>query len=157
MSENEQSGHDHGIEQRPERAAVNVGHASEWDQPPVPWRVAEPGEGPTHRGHVEHPVQMYAIMKPVPNSLPEPADAEAWISSFARAAEQATEVIAERFGVPAENVSITLDPSPTRGGTDKTTARVDFDPQGNLTRWDLGSEPVRSPSSCDHEQTDGAC
>ncbi|WP_404949037.1 hypothetical protein HFP70_35230 [Streptomyces sp. ARC14] len=32
----------------------------------------------------EHPVQMYTVMKPVPNPVPVPDDADEWVAAFGR-------------------------------------------------------------------------
>ncbi|WP_030372448.1 hypothetical protein [Streptomyces rimosus] len=89
MSESEQSGREHDSEKR---AA---------DRDPLAWaaEVTAGGENPTdgvritsfdspaipssRLGRMESPVEMYTVMKPVPNPLPAPADAEEWLKSFA--------------------------------------------------------------------------
>ncbi|MGC4950943.1 hypothetical protein ACLQ2N_32725 [Streptomyces sp. DT224] len=43
-----------------------------------------PGDRLAHLGHIEHPTQMYAIMKPVPNTMPVPDDADEWVAAFGR-------------------------------------------------------------------------
>ncbi|WP_330335609.1 hypothetical protein OHS33_38910 (plasmid) [Streptomyces sp. NBC_00536] len=130
MTENEhgQGEHDGGEQSR--GRGMSADRASEWEHPLATWRPAEPeqrdgriarqqqpvspGDRLSHLGHVERPEQVYAIMKPVPNSLPEPADTEQWSASFAAAARH----------VP---LTIDFDPQPsingwvTRGGTGKTS------------------------------------
>ncbi|MER6520246.1 hypothetical protein ABT246_25745 [Streptomyces sp. NPDC001553] len=92
--------HDH--EKQSEGFGMNTDRASGWEHPLATWRPTEPeqregritrqerpvppGDRLAHLGRVEHPVQTYAVMKPVPNSLPEPADTEKWLKSFAAAA-----------------------------------------------------------------------
>ncbi|MFI9052419.1 hypothetical protein [Streptomyces sp. NPDC053427] len=99
MSEDEQTGRDDGTE-RPTGTGMNTDRASDWEHPPTSWRPAAPeqregrvarqerpvppGDRLAHRGHIEHPAQMYAIMKPVPNTMPPPADADEWIAAFGR-------------------------------------------------------------------------
>ncbi|WP_433860183.1 hypothetical protein [Streptomyces kronopolitis] len=128
MSENEHVGSEHDRAERPMGTGMNTGRASEWEHPPTSWRPATPEqrdgrvarqEQPVppadrlaHLGHIEHPVEMYAVMKPVPNSLPEPADAEEWVAAFGR-------VMADG-NLP--------------GGDGKTSTRIkvtDLDPQGD--------------------------
>ncbi|MFE3547419.1 hypothetical protein ACFXN2_01980 [Streptomyces kronopolitis] len=65
MSEDEQSGRQRGSEERP-----------------VP-----PRDRVAHLGHIEHPAEMYAIMKPVPNRLLVPAEAGEVLKSFASVTE----------------------------------------------------------------------
>ncbi|RSS94252.1 hypothetical protein EF903_06860 [Streptomyces sp. WAC05292] len=131
MSENEQSRREHDRGEQSRSTGMNTDRASEWEHPPATWRPAEPEqrngriarqEQPVlpedrlgHLGHVEHPEQMYAVMKPVPNSLPEPADIEEWLKSFA----------ADTLHVPP---TIDFDPQPSiigpvaRGGVSKTSS-----------------------------------
>ncbi|MFB6505655.1 hypothetical protein ACFC07_21810 [Streptomyces sp. NPDC056099] len=85
-----------------------------------PDEVGSGGVPPTdrlaHLGHIEHPVEMYAIMKPVSNTMPAPADADEWIAAFGR-------VVADG-NLP--------------GGDGKTS--VDLDPQSSVSRWALRPE-----------------
>ncbi|KIF04737.1 hypothetical protein PL81_16985 [Streptomyces sp. RSD-27] len=140
MSENEPSQHEDNRAEPPEGTSVNPDRADAWEHPPATWRPAEPEQrdgrttrqqGPvppedrlSHFGAVEHPAEMYAVMKPVPNSLPEPADTREWLKSFAAAA----------LRVP---LAIDLDPQPniigplTRSGTGKTSS---------VPRWELRPE-----------------
>ncbi|MER7761511.1 hypothetical protein [Streptomyces sp. NPDC097619] len=81
-----------------QRDGLNTGRASEWEHPPADRRPAEPEQregriarqdqpvipGMSRLCHVEHPQQMYTIMRPVPASLPVPEDADAWIGAFGR-------------------------------------------------------------------------
>ncbi|MEV0487255.1 hypothetical protein AB0I69_42485 [Streptomyces sp. NPDC050508] len=106
---------------------INPERASEWEHRPPSWRPAEPeqrngriarqarpvppGDRLAHLGHIEHPTELYTIMKPVPNTLPAPPDAEEWIASFGQ-------VVADG-NLP--------------GGDGKTSSRamiLDLDPQG---------------------------
>ncbi|MFD0352919.1 hypothetical protein ACFVHW_04105 [Streptomyces sp. NPDC127110] len=41
-----------------------------------------PADRLAYLAHTEHPVQMYAIMKPVPNTMPVPDDADEWAAAF---------------------------------------------------------------------------
>lgn len=58
----------------------------------------------------EHPAEMYTIMRPVPNTMPVPDDADEWIAAFGRV----------------------LAPGNLPGGDGKTstTMLLDTDPQG---------------------------
>ncbi|WP_329453199.1 hypothetical protein OG894_42125 (plasmid) [Streptomyces sp. NBC_01724] len=134
MSEDEQSGREHdgrywtGTGMNPERASRTEHPAPSWQTPepeereqrrivrqdrPVP-----PGDRLAHLGHVEHPVQTYRIMKPVPNDRPVPADAEEWFASFGRV-------------VVAENLP---------GGNGKTSIVIGTDPQGDLSAWSTAGD-----------------
>ncbi|MEU1221354.1 hypothetical protein [Streptomyces microflavus] len=115
MSENEASGREHDNDDRAE------------DRDPLAWaaEVTAEGESPADRvriatfdspaipssrlGHVESPVELYTIMKPLPNSRPwTPADEE-WVQTFKLNVE--------------------------RGGDEKSTAMVGLDPQPSATKW----------------------
>ncbi|MGW0757137.1 hypothetical protein ACWD1Y_11715 [Streptomyces sp. NPDC002814] len=83
---------------------------------PVP-----PGDRLAHLGHIEHPVEMYTVMKPVPNTMPMPDDADEWVAAFGRV-------------IAGGNLP---------GGDGKTSSRpmiVDTDPPGSVYRWELRPE-----------------
>ncbi|MGW1764504.1 hypothetical protein ACWCQL_10545 [Streptomyces sp. NPDC002073] len=102
MSESEHSGHGHDRGDRPTGTGVNSDRASAWEHPPASWRPATPeqrdgrvarqeqpvppGDRLAHLGHIEHPVEMYTVMKPVPNTVPLSAGTDEWIASFDQAA-----------------------------------------------------------------------
>ncbi|MFD9248421.1 hypothetical protein [Streptomyces bottropensis] len=69
-----------------------------------------PAEFVARLGRGEHPAQMYAIMKPVPNTMPVPDDADEWIAAFGRV--------------------ITGGHLPGGDGKTSMTMVVDTDPQG---------------------------
>ncbi len=126
MSENERTGPERDGTKRPAGTGVNIDRASKVEHPPAFWRPAAPeqregriarqeqpvppGDRLAHLGHIEHPVEMYVIMKPVPNSMPVPADADEWISAFGR-------VVTDGY-------------LPGSDGKTSTAMIVDTDPQG---------------------------
>lgn len=77
-----------------------------------PGEVDSGGVPPADRlaqfGHIEKPVEMYTIMKPVPNTMPTPADADEWVAAFNRV-------------TTGGHLS---------GGDGKSSMIVDTDPQG---------------------------
>ncbi|MEU0857517.1 hypothetical protein ABZ352_19040 [Streptomyces griseofuscus] len=134
MSENERSGRGHDSRERvadrdPLAWAAEV--TAEGDDPADGVRITtfdSPAIPSSRLGRMESPVETYAIMRPVPNSRPWTAADDEWVRSFARPAQR------------GEESAVVIAPPAVRGSTGKTSIGVDYDPQGNVTRWDLDPE-----------------
>ncbi|MEV7317259.1 hypothetical protein AB0N56_30410 [Streptomyces microflavus] len=85
------------------------------EQPPASWRPVPSSDGFARRGHIEHPVELYTITKPLPNTMATPDGADEWIEDF----------------------GLVLAPGNLPGGDGKTssTLPVDTDPPGNADEW----------------------